>query len=272
MDSPASESISGPARRSARHVGGPAPLSTSRIGDLDGVADGRPSGTDMSVSKAPIRRPCSTPMDTSARAIGGVARFFMNAPGRLDVQHQRAGALGDLLAHDGAGDQRHRLDGPGDVRSAYSLRSAGATPRWRPDHRADGPQLRRIPQWTAGPAAGMDSSCPGCRGVAETTTGQLRTRAASRDQGRQRQCDLSPSRRWRLSTVGRSTSSDSRSPESTMARPPRGLVESMPFNRIAWPARHLLVCDDAVGVRVDDPVDLPPVGPADPVGAEMSTH
>ncbi len=49
------------------------------------------------------------------------ARLHERAPPDLDVEDQRIGALGDLLAHDRGRDQRHALDRAGDVAKRVEL-------------------------------------------------------------------------------------------------------------------------------------------------------
>ena len=56
----------------------------------------------------------------------------------FDVEHQRAGALGDLLAHDRRRDQRDRLDGAGHVPQRVQLPVGRSQSRaGRADHRPD---------------------------------------------------------------------------------------------------------------------------------------
>ncbi len=112
----------------------------------------------------------------------------------LHVEHERVGALGDLLAHDRAGDQRDRLDRAGDVAQRVELLvGRGQVVAGRADHRADvaqhGEHLlvgQRRP-----PAGDRLELVERAAGVAQPAAGQLRHGdAAGGDQRRERQRDL----------------------------------------------------------------------------------
>ena len=88
----------------------------------------------MSVSSATVVTPASVPRSTivAGQLAGAVHVLHERAGADLDVQHQRAGALGDLLAHDRAGDQRDGLDRAGDVAQRVELLVGRGEARRRP--------------------------------------------------------------------------------------------------------------------------------------------
>ncbi len=135
------------ARVSSTTSGGPPPCEhLHRLAHLERVA-GRQAERGLHVGeqgngRAPPRRCRGAPSSrASSRAWPS---SFMNAPEPdLDVEHERAGALGDLLAHDGGGDERHARHGARDVAQRIQLLVGGREPRAGcADDRADVLELR----------------------------------------------------------------------------------------------------------------------------------
>ena len=193
----------------------------------------------------------------------------MNAPDAdLHVEHQSAGALGDLLAHDGAGDQRDGLDGPGDVTQRVEL-LVGRRQSAAPAAQITAPTSLPTGSCIASSAdrsarhPGIDSNLSSVPPVwpsprpdsCGTATPQAATKGAS---GR---VILSPTPPVEcLSAVGVAT--DPRSPSARRRRSSR-----RSSGRSRWrvipiqqdrhrQCRHLLISHDAAGIGVDDPVDL----------------
>ena len=123
----------------------------------------------MSVSRATVRTPWASPRPTIVRASSRAASRSLHEGARADlhVEHQGVGALGDLLGHDRAGDQRDRLDRAGHVAQGVELAvgrgQVGARPRRsrRPPRRAGATNSSS----RAGPCAarGSTRACRACR-------------------------------------------------------------------------------------------------------------
>ena len=258
---PAAASISrASATVSSTTSAGPPPASTSTDSRTSSALPAvRPSGVDMSVSSATVRTPASVPSSTIVRASSRArSTSFMNAPEPdLDVEHERAGALGDLLAHDRRGDQRDRLDGAGDVAQRVELAVGGRQARARlADDRADvvelAPSSRRC---SARPASrGSTRACPACPPVwPEPAAGQLRHRdAEDGDQRRERQRDLVAHAARRVLVRGRAGTGPEksiRSPDAIIAAVQRAIsARSMPLSRIAMVSAD--ICSSATAPRV----------------------
>ena len=129
---PAAASISrASVKVSSTTSGGPPPASTSSDSATSSALPAvRPSGVDMSVSRATVRTPCALPSETIADASSRAASTsFMNAPVPTFTSSTRAEEPSAIfllmieLAISG-------IDSTVAVtsRSAYSLRSAGASP------------------------------------------------------------------------------------------------------------------------------------------------
>ena len=157
------------ARVSSTTSSGPPPASTSTDSRTSMALPAvSPSGTCMLVSSATVVTPASVPRSTMVRASSRASStFFMNAPlPDLDVEHERAGALGDLLAHDRRGDERDGLDGAGDVAQGVELlvgRRQAVTRR-----ADDGADVLELPHHLLvahrrPPARGSTRACRGCR-------------------------------------------------------------------------------------------------------------
>ena len=187
----------------------------------------------------------------------------MNAPEPIFTSSTSdVGALGDLLAHDRAGDQRDRLDGGRDVAQGVELAVGGSEPvAGRGDDRADGPQLGHgSRRWRASPASrGTTPACRACRrcGRAHDRRAGARPRRRRRPAGRAAARSCRRRRRWSACRPS--------------GRPDAGQVEARtPVSIMAWvqvassPGRHaleedghaqrggLLVGDGASGVAVDE--------------------
>ncbi len=128
------------ARSARRRRTGPPPARTSTDSSTSrALPILRPSGTDMSVSRARVATPASR-AEVHHRAgelARGVQVLHEGTRADLDVQDEGSRALGDLLAHDRASDQRDRLDGRGDVAQGVELLVRGGQARaGRADDRA----------------------------------------------------------------------------------------------------------------------------------------
>src|SRR5690606_21681412 len=133
--------------------------------------------------------------DHGAGEFAGVVEGLHEGAGAdLHVQDQGAGALGDLLGHDGGGDQRDGLDGAGDVAQGVELLVGGGEPvARRADDGAGGVQdVQHLLVGEQGAPAGDGLQLvEGAAGVAEAAAGELgHGRAAGGDQGGQRKGDL----------------------------------------------------------------------------------
>ena len=120
--------------------GGPPPASTSSASATSSALPTvAPSGQFMSVSSARVGSPCAAPSATMvwARSRHRDSERDQRAGTDLHVEHQRAGPLGDLLAHHRAGDQRQRFDRGGDVAQRVELRVGRRQLPGREDRRAD---------------------------------------------------------------------------------------------------------------------------------------
>ena len=226
-----------------------------------------PSGVDMSVSSATVATPCASPeLHHGAGQLPRRRRSLHERAGAdLDVEHQRAGALGDLLAHDRAGDQRDRLDRAGDVAQRVQLAVGGGSDS--PAAQIAAPTSRSC---ATNSAADRRTRKPGDRlqlvqcaaGVAEAAAGQLRHRgAARRHQRRQRQSDLVADPAGGVLVHGgpatRRTDPAARR-EAIIARVQRAVSAGViPRSRIA--IASAAICSSATaprGVGGDHPVDL----------------
>ncbi len=112
------------AKVSSTTSAGPPPASTSSDSATStALPTACPSGVDMSVSSARVTKPAAAP--SSTMVLGQLTGFGFGvqkgARAHLAVEHQRRGALGDLLAHHRTRDQRQRLGGAGDVAQRIDL-------------------------------------------------------------------------------------------------------------------------------------------------------
>ncbi len=241
---PASRSISvASATVSSTTSAGPPPRSTSTASATSrALPTVAPSGVDMSVSRALTAMPWLSPMDTRVAASSlALSSFFMKAPEPTLTSSTRPSAPSATFFP--MIDPAIRgMDStvPVTSRSAYSLRSAGASP-------SVGAQTTAPTEFSCATISavvrrarhpGMDSSLSRVPPVWPrprpeswgTAAPQVATSGAS---GR---VILSPTPPVEcLSTVGRSTSvRSSRSPERTIARVQRPVSRSViPFSRIA---------------------------------------
>ena len=183
----------------------------------------------------------------------------------LDVQDEGSRALGDLLAHDGAGDQRDRLDGRGDVTQGVELLVRGCQARARraDDRAASLPQLSHdlvIAQLRTPPGDRLEL-VEGAARVPQTSARELRDgHAEARDQRGQGQRDLVTHAARGVLVGGRLADAGevhARARADHRVRPAGDLatVHAAQENRHGQ-GGHLLVLDDALRVGVDRPVDL----------------
>ena len=232
----------GPSGRRSTRSAGPPPWSTS----TDSVTSrplpaARPSGVSMRRRAARSVRHAVRRAEADHR-LGQLAgrgrRRARNAPGTdLHVEHERVGALGDLLRHDRAGDERDRLDRRGRRRAA---RRACGRPGRAP---APAAQITRRPSRStpsdlvvvdAWPAS--RGSTPACRACRRCGRGRARTAAARRRRTPRRagRGQRRPCRRRRRSSAcrpwaGRPTTGRAARPRRSSRRPGRQLAAaSMP--------------------------------------------
>ena len=188
----------------------------------------------------------------------------------LDVQHQRTGAFGDLLAHDRGGDQRDGLHRAGDVPQGVELLvGRGQSGAGRADDRADVLQLGQhfLVAQCGAPARDRLELVQRAAGVAEAAAGELRHgNAEDRHQRSQRQGDLVPHPAGRV-LVGRRLHAAVGAAQAGEVHPLAGGDHGRRPARNFGPVHaveqdghvqggHLLVGDRAAGVRVDRPVNL----------------
>ena len=183
----------------------------------------------------------------------------------LDVQDEGSRALGDLLAHDGAGDQRDRLDGRGNVTQGVELLIGGRQARARraDDRAAAGAQLGHdlvVAQLRAPPGDRLEL-VEGAARVPQASARQLRDgHAEARDQRGQGQRDLVAHAARGVLVGGRLADAGevhARARADHRVRPAGNLapVHAAQENRHGQ-GGHLLILDDALRVGVDRPVDL----------------
>src|SRR5262249_39090984 len=115
-----------------------------RLRHLEGVADSAPQWAGhrrQQRDRAYLVR--GAQLDHGGGQLTGlVDRLHEGAGTDLHVEYERRRPLGDLLAHDGARDQRDGLDGTGDVAQRVQLAVGGCeTLAGRTDRRADVAQL-----------------------------------------------------------------------------------------------------------------------------------
>ena len=198
--SPARSSISrARSTVSSTTSGGPPPASTSTASTTSRALPAvRPSGTSICVSSAVVRTPWAAPeLHHHLGQLAGLARLLHErAAAHLHVEHERLGALGDLLRHDRAGDERDRLDRAGDVAQRVELavgrRQVGAG---RVDHRADVAEDLRAPRRPRAWIASRGSS-PSCRWSRRCGRGPAR-RSAARPRRTPRRAARAPARSCR---------------------------------------------------------------------------
>src|SRR5450830_1617177 len=204
-------------------------------------------------------------LDHRARELAGPRRVLHERTrADLHVEHERAGALSDLLAHDRARDERDRLDRAGDVTERVQLAVGGCEPRPRlADDGTDVLELRHhlVVRERRTPAGDRLELVERPAGVAEAATRQLRHGdAEDRDERRERQRDLVADAARRV-LVGRRA----RQPGEVQALaardhrcgPASDLGPVHPVEQDGHGERgHLLLGDCAARVRVEDPVDL----------------
>ena len=195
---PASASISlASARVTSTRSGGPSPRRVATASSTStALPTARPSGASMRVSRAVVRTPASVPRPTMVRASSCAAGSSrMNAP-LPTLTSSTSAAVPSAIFLDMIELAISGIDStvPVTSRSAYSLRSAGASPApaaqitqpSRVQHRD------HLGSGKPGPPAGYRLQLvQGAAGVAEAAPGQLRHGgAAARDQRGEDQRDL----------------------------------------------------------------------------------
>ena len=182
----------------------------------------------------------------------------------LDVEDERAGALGDLLGHDRAGDERDGLDRPGDVAQRVEPAVGGGQPGpGRADHAAGaGQHGERLVRGQRGAEPGDRLELvQGAAGVPEAAPGQLRHGgAARRDQRREDQADLVADPAGRVLVHGRPADRGQVEPvprgdHGRGPGPQLGAVKTAEVDRHQQRG-HLLVGDLVPGVRLEQPPDV----------------
>ena len=187
----------------------------------------------------------------------------------LHIQHQRAGALGDLLAHDGRRDHRDRRDRPGDVPQRVERpvggREVGAGGA---DHGAGvGQDAAHLVAVEVGPPAGDGLEfVQRAAGVAEPAPRQLRHGdVVGREKRREDQRDRIAHPAGRMLVDGRHRAAAAGQPGQVQSAPRvnhrGGPSGDLPIIQPAEIDRHrerghLLRSDLPAGERVDDPGDL----------------
>src|SRR5690606_34155500 len=182
----------------------------------------------------------------------------------LDVQDQRAGALGDLLGHDGGGDQRDRLHGAGDVAEGVELLVGGG--QAVAGGADDGADLVEDAQHLlvgeqCAPAGDGLQLVERASGVAEAAAGELGDGgAAGGDQRGEREGDLvtDPSGAVLVGGgPGQGGEVHALAAGDHRGGPAGDLPAVHPVEQDGHgEGRHLLVGHLPAGLRVDDPVDL----------------
>ena len=182
----------------------------------------------------------------------------------LHVKHQRRGALGDLLGHDGTGDERDRLNRPCHVAQCVQPPVSGGQPGpGGTDHAAGLPQHG---EHLGGRERGLPARnglqlVQSATGMTEAPAGQLRDRrAATRNQRRENQRDLVADSASGVLVHGRPTR---RAEVETLPGVHHGRGPCPQF-RLVQAAEidghqqrgHLLVGHLAAQIGVDQPADL----------------
>ena len=127
----------------------------------------------------------------------GLLGFLHECPrADLDIQHERASPLGDLLAHNGGGNQRHAGNGGGGVPQGVELLVCGCESAARgADHRTGAARSQHREDFLVAeiraPAGNRFQLVEGAAGVSQTAAGELRhAHAKDRHQGGQWEGDL----------------------------------------------------------------------------------
>ena len=191
--------------------------------------------------------------------------FHEGARAHLDVEDERTRALRDLLAHDRGGDERHAVDGGGDVPQRIQLPVRGRQPG--PGGADDGAralseELAHLLVAHVGPPPGDRLELVKCAaGVPQSPARKLRDgHSEGGDERGEREGDLAPHPAGGV-FVGRGP----RKPRKVhpLARgdhcggPSRDLASAHAVEEDRHgEGAHLLVGDGAAGVGVDRPVDL----------------
>ena len=197
--------------------------------------------------------------------LGGPVAAGHERPGaHLHVEHERLGALGNLLRHDRAGDERDRLHSSGHVAERVELAVGGGEAGTGGADDASHP-LELCPDLLVGelgpPAGNGLQLVEGAACVAEAPARQLRDgRAAGCHERSQDERHLVADATRRVLVDGRARKSLEVHPVSgadDRARPPRELGDREPAPEDGHEQRgDLLVGDRALDVGADDPVDL----------------
>ena len=183
----------------------------------------------------------------------------------LDVQDESARSLGDLLTHDGAGDQRNRFDRGRDVAQRVELlvRRCQTRPCRADDRAAAFTELSQnllVGQISAPPGDGLHL-VQGTARVPQASARQLRDgHAEARDERSQRKRDLVAHASRRVLVCGRFANPGEvhalpRTDHRIRPAGDLGAVHPTQKDRHSQ-SRHLLVLDDALRVGVDHPVNL----------------
>ena len=268
MDPREVEHVARELARQLDDVGGAAPRENlDGFGHLEGIAD-LSSQRHGHVGEEGARGDPRVASEVDHRAgelARGVQVLHEGTRPDFDVQDEGSRPLGDLLAHDGAGDQRDRLDGRGDVSQGVELLVRGCQSRARraDDRAAAGAQLGHdlvVAQLRAPPGDRLEL-VKGAARVPQASARQLRDgHAEARDQRSQGQRYLVADAARGVLIGGQLADAGEVHPRARADHRVRPVGDLAPVHAAQEDRHrqggHLLILDDALRVGVDRPVDL----------------
>ena len=264
------EHLGGQRQRQLHHIGGPsAGQYLQRFLDLDGVANGAAQRClHVRQQRARHQPLLGAQLHHRAGQFAGLRLGRQERPAAdLAVEHQRPGALGDLLAHHGAGDQRQRFGGGGDIAQRIDLPVGRGQLACREDRRPEVAKL--LPDLGFGDLGGETRDglqlVEGSAGVPEAAPRGLWHRSPARHHdGNQRNGDLVADAAGGMLVHQRQWLAVA--PQIRKVQPLTGVHHGRrpagdfgaghaPQEDGHQQRRHLLVGDPTVGIAVDHPVD-----------------